>query len=368
MQAPHGLSEQEVADAKAMFQKYDANGDGVLSREEFLPVVEALLEKNGSLERRGHKLSPAVVERMASIHFDEIDADKSGTIDIKEFLVLYAGMRRDVKQKIDQDNVAELQQTQVIRATDDATYEIHYLEAPLFKAKFGDALAAANAYHGGISLINKADASDVFELEFTADISVFGSLAPQVEVTATGPELVWQNQASAHIKKELTPNYWTKDAVVGSVTGAVANKYFDWVRQYNKDNGYYALWQLLASPSDAPFYSSHNCVDWVDQSFNTLKSLGATFDPVVRQRNYISLFTNEPTLVDYNDPATKAKIFEYFGTLKAAMAARPEDPVSALKFAEVLQQKFAQTGVYVYMRDKYYHLDLVAPLFHFGYM
>ncbi len=36
-----------------------------------------------------------------------------------------------------------------------STYEIHYLEAPLFKSKFGDTLAQFNAYHGGLLFVNK---------------------------------------------------------------------------------------------------------------------------------------------------------------------------------------------------------------------
>lgn len=38
----------------------------------------------------GHKMKPFLIKSVASMHFNEADRDKSGSIDLEEFLEVYA--------------------------------------------------------------------------------------------------------------------------------------------------------------------------------------------------------------------------------------------------------------------------------------
>ncbi len=67
-------TEEQLAEFKEAFSLFDKNGDGTISETELGDIM-------GSL---GQKLSPAELKEM--IH--EVDTDKNGTIDFKEFLQL----------------------------------------------------------------------------------------------------------------------------------------------------------------------------------------------------------------------------------------------------------------------------------------
>jgi len=42
----------------------------------------------------GHKMKPMLIKRLASMHFNEADRDKSGHIDMQEFLEIYAKLKK----------------------------------------------------------------------------------------------------------------------------------------------------------------------------------------------------------------------------------------------------------------------------------
>ncbi len=86
----HLLSKEEKNELLELFQSFDKNGDGVLSKEEIFEGYRSIL---GEIEARNE------VERIMS----EIDIDKSGTIDYNEFLIS-ATNRQSVlnKEKLEQ--------------------------------------------------------------------------------------------------------------------------------------------------------------------------------------------------------------------------------------------------------------------------
>jgi calcium-dependent protein kinase len=86
----HLLTKEEKNEMLELFQSFDKNGDGVLSKEEIFEGYKAAL---GEIEAKRE------VERIMS----EIDIDKSGTIDYNEFLIA-ATNRQSVlnKEKLEQ--------------------------------------------------------------------------------------------------------------------------------------------------------------------------------------------------------------------------------------------------------------------------
>lgn len=90
-----GTIEQRL---EASFDLFDANGDGVLSKEEVRSILIMLVQQKMALARfqsTGRKTSPeretldartlASIDRVVDATFASVDTDKNGTIDKKEF-------------------------------------------------------------------------------------------------------------------------------------------------------------------------------------------------------------------------------------------------------------------------------------------
>jgi len=79
-----GLTLEEVVVAQQEFKKYDADGNGVIDKQELHKLVTDVLTK------RGITLTPADLSAFVDREFKAIDKDNSGGIDEVEFLVLYS--------------------------------------------------------------------------------------------------------------------------------------------------------------------------------------------------------------------------------------------------------------------------------------
>jgi hypothetical protein len=81
-----GLTLEQFEAAQAAFKKYDADGNGVIDKQELFKLIEDLMIE------RGKNLSKVVLTSMTDMHFAVADKDKSGGIDEVEFLVLYSDL------------------------------------------------------------------------------------------------------------------------------------------------------------------------------------------------------------------------------------------------------------------------------------
>ena len=81
---PHGLTEADVAEAQSKFTAHDVDGSGHLNLEETIALLTELMKG---------KLQEGNLRRLASMHFQSADKDRSGAIDFNEFLGLYAQMK-----------------------------------------------------------------------------------------------------------------------------------------------------------------------------------------------------------------------------------------------------------------------------------
>jgi len=75
------LSEEQIAEFKEAFETYDKDGSGHITTEELGVVLRSL----------GQKPSARELKEM----IDEVDHDKSGTVDFQEFLHLVAKKMKD---------------------------------------------------------------------------------------------------------------------------------------------------------------------------------------------------------------------------------------------------------------------------------
>lgn len=81
-----GLTMENVEAAQVQFKKYDADGNGVIDKEELYKLIEDLMIS------RGKRLGRVILQNMTDMHFAATDKDKSGGIDEVEFLVLYSNL------------------------------------------------------------------------------------------------------------------------------------------------------------------------------------------------------------------------------------------------------------------------------------
>jgi len=77
------LTDEETAEAKAQFSKYDKDNSGTIDRAELKELLQVSL---------GKKMGPAMVERYVNSQMQLADKDGSGSIDFQEFLTVYKGM------------------------------------------------------------------------------------------------------------------------------------------------------------------------------------------------------------------------------------------------------------------------------------
>eukprot|EP00005_Dracoamoeba_jomungandri_P006445 CAMPEP_0174261248 /NCGR_PEP_ID=MMETSP0439-20130205/11325_1 /TAXON_ID=0 /ORGANISM="Stereomyxa ramosa, Strain Chinc5" /LENGTH=267 /DNA_ID=CAMNT_0015345701 /DNA_START=6 /DNA_END=806 /DNA_ORIENTATION=+ len=254
-------------------------------------------------------------------------------------------------------------------ADEDRRYLIHYLEAPLFKRKFGELFAAVNGWHGGLSFVDEEDETNMFDVEFYADTSVMGAVMPEAKVNDEGvPELVWNNGATAHVRTSPQTDYWTKDLVIGSISGAQLNVWLKWLSEYNQHSGFYALWQI-DTPENKTLQQSHNCYDWVVNALAKLKEVGAEFlEEAQPKRNYISLIVSEATKVSYNCPDTKPQILEFFNQIKNLRALKDtkKENIDVNSITEFFKS-WSHEGAFVFHRDSYYKVCLTPPYFSMTY-
>ena len=66
-----------------MFNMYDADGNKTLDREEIHSLVNGLIKANNDQDKTNEE-----IKQMATNFFDEMDTDKNGNVDLKEFLTV----------------------------------------------------------------------------------------------------------------------------------------------------------------------------------------------------------------------------------------------------------------------------------------
>jgi Ca2+-binding EF-hand superfamily protein len=74
-----------VSEAERKFYEYDTDHSGAIDRNELKPLLRVFF---------GNRMSDNLMERFASGQLQSADTNKSGQIDFREFLELYAKLKQ----------------------------------------------------------------------------------------------------------------------------------------------------------------------------------------------------------------------------------------------------------------------------------
>merc|ERR1711879_33807 len=77
------LTKYEVDVSCALFRHFDSDGSGEIEINEFEKIIEILLQQ---------KMKPLLLKNYAKMAFQQEDANKSGAIDLQEFLTVFAAI------------------------------------------------------------------------------------------------------------------------------------------------------------------------------------------------------------------------------------------------------------------------------------
>merc|ERR1719408_1229397 len=97
--------DEEEAELKALFKSYDKNGDGHLSRQEMMAVFKATGQD--------------WCEADLNIMFDEVDTDKSGTIEYAEYVAWLMAGSDDEGEEGEPKKAGEAQRASILEKMDE---------------------------------------------------------------------------------------------------------------------------------------------------------------------------------------------------------------------------------------------------------
>eukprot|EP01088_Endostelium_zonatum_P014641 TRINITY_DN329_c0_g1_i1.p1 TRINITY_DN329_c0_g1~~TRINITY_DN329_c0_g1_i1.p1 ORF type:complete len:234 (-),score=53.90 TRINITY_DN329_c0_g1_i1:83-784(-) len=82
---PPGYKDDEVKELRALFEEFDVNKSGYLTKPELKMLLGMTVAK---------QMSDGILTRFVDGQFSSIDADKSGMIDFNEFLTLHSKLKK----------------------------------------------------------------------------------------------------------------------------------------------------------------------------------------------------------------------------------------------------------------------------------
>lgn len=88
-----GLTLDDVEAAQKEFKRVNASGSGAITEDEFLVLIEEVMEKKGKVMGR------IVLKTTSKALFQAYDTDKNGVIDEAEFLQIYSDLLLDKEKR-----------------------------------------------------------------------------------------------------------------------------------------------------------------------------------------------------------------------------------------------------------------------------
>eukprot|EP00033_Pygsuia_biforma_P000391 GCRY01000468.1.p1 GENE.GCRY01000468.1~~GCRY01000468.1.p1 ORF type:complete len:305 (+),score=49.22 GCRY01000468.1:158-1072(+) len=248
---------------------------------------------------------------------------------------------------------------------EDDIFEVAILNAPVFEERFGKLLGQFHLFHTGVGFRNLNNGLN-YSVEFDAVFDVFESTFPVVTLDENKNEtLLWCNDGAFCFFDFLNESYWESvDVAVGTITGTIFKQFLHYVASKNETDMRYQAFNLLShwGGVDSPmFFVSQTCFDHAWDLFSVLEILGAKFRPNIRVgRDYLNMFTDHFTLVDFNDSVERHNILGFFKDLRALFTLPKQE-----FFKEF--EKLLQFPMYYYIDDQYYKVKLVPPFFDYEY-
>eukprot|EP01029_Cantina_marsupialis_P027928 TRINITY_DN774186_c0_g1_i1.p1 TRINITY_DN774186_c0_g1~~TRINITY_DN774186_c0_g1_i1.p1 ORF type:complete len:330 (+),score=31.50 TRINITY_DN774186_c0_g1_i1:67-990(+) len=264
------------------------------------------------------------------------------------------------------------------KITPNTTWEIYYLESPLFEEKLNYTLEHFYGFHSGIGFrnMNNPDEEHLFQYLADGPDYVFSAFYPEFE----GPkkdQMVWKNGGFVDYQPELIKMYWTRQMFLGYLTSENLELFKRFALKYALEHNHYKFMEVISGIpiKKAEIYiKSQICHDFSFASMDYLSTFyvkGQWLTCAVRplltpRRDYIVYTTgsNVPTKVNMNDPLEYAKVLNFFKLVKLLI--KQLQIVKTAQALEVIVEKLVKLAggnVYVYVNeeDAYYQVKTINP-------
>ncbi|KNC48040.1 ceroid-lipofuscinosis neuronal protein 5 [Thecamonas trahens ATCC 50062] len=207
--------------------------------------------------------------------------------------------------------------------SDDDTVDVWVLQAPVweFIPLLGNITKELKLIHTAIGLVvNSTGAEYSFEAEglFESPNASF----PYIVTNASAPngkELIQCDAGGVCWDAGIDWDYYTEDKIkLGTINGTVFNKLMKWIPMDNDTYSItYETFRVMSEWDNGDgkvYFESYTCDDYAWRVLGLLKTWGADFADVAPARVYLNFYVgdNAPTKVDQNDPASMAKVIDYF--------------------------------------------------------
>lgn len=238
------------------------------------------------------------------------------------------------------------------------SFDVFYLEAPLWKWKYGDMFEQYNMFHGALGIVNKKT-NVSFTLNYDAMTGMEAAILPNVTVVGNKTEIVWLNFGGLFVYWDIYPTYWTSGKkLMTTINGDIFNEFvWGYLASVNSTHKRYYLWNVWDEPGGNEFIDAYDCVVFVWEAFEALHTLGAKLDHSQgARRNEPSLYSaKQPIPIHPNDPEMEE--VRMFFRRSVEIVTDPTDLDSWLRwFRLVLKGNF-----YIHVEGLHYRLFLTPP-------
>ncbi|XP_074650828.1 bis(monoacylglycero)phosphate synthase CLN5-like [Tubulanus polymorphus] len=253
----------------------------------------------------------------------------------------------------------------------DDLIEIYALKAPVWEFKFGSLLKNFHIMHDAIGFKSLKTGKN-YTMEWYELFQLGNCTFPHVR---SDKSLKWCNQGAACIYSGIDDIHWSQNGTlteVGLVSGAMFNKFSDWVLWDNRTGIYYETWTVEEKPGGRMWFDSYDCASFVVRAFQQLKNVGAKFNRNVRL-NYtrVHIYSEQPRFL-----GNTSQIFGPTGnkTLAADILRFYEDFQPHVPFWKTLlnilfaaEEIFIEKKFYLFYNFAYWILPIQKPYFGLTY-
>mmetsp|Transcript_121792 Transcript_121792/g.171357 ORF Transcript_121792/g.171357 Transcript_121792/m.171357 type:complete len:347 (+) Transcript_121792:69-1109(+) len=240
--------------------------------------------------------------------------------------------------------------------------QVWFLEAPVFKAAFGNLFKLLKGFHTAVGFVNTATGEE-WTFEYDAVYEVLNATLPFVKKVIDGnsskphQELEWFNQGNNCVSKGIKWSYYNAGQnLVTNITGLQFNEFIKWVP---KDNVTWTEYQLFYAYehfdgwNTPQLVTASTCYDYNWRVWDELYRLGAKFNySIALKHDWVNVYTSAVPLktVDMTQPPIKKEVIEFYNAWVNSLHVPWVDFLMAL-------EDILLGSKYLHAYGKYYILD-----------
>eukprot|EP01029_Cantina_marsupialis_P028363 TRINITY_DN776061_c0_g1_i1.p1 TRINITY_DN776061_c0_g1~~TRINITY_DN776061_c0_g1_i1.p1 ORF type:complete len:310 (-),score=53.03 TRINITY_DN776061_c0_g1_i1:883-1812(-) len=260
------------------------------------------------------------------------------------------------------------------KITPNTTWEVYYLESPLFEAKYNTTLEHVNGFHSGIGFRNIKNRTEEHLFQYLADGPdyVLSAFYPVFK----GTKMDWQNGGFVDYRNYLAKNYWTRQVFLGKIKSSDLEIYKKYALDFALKFSHYKFFEVVDRLPIAEaqiFIKSQICHDYSFASMKFLSQFHVADDwemcavrPLLDpRRDFIVYITGDNPVkkVNMEDPIAYGRVLAFFVSIKNLTekfkTAGLTDYASAIK--AIINVTHGTVFVYDNTDDSYYEVKTVSP-------